>query len=155
MYQPFCPVNCKWITLIDTEDDHLTLFSRVQYSFFFLRCLNTAPAHQHATWVAVHLALIMNKWMSEWTKTWMNEWMNEWVPGRSHKNGSGKAREVRNRNEEIIHFAWWTGIPTDSMNSNGFAINTVFINTHYRLILTQSSQKSRSFAFVVCSWVSH
>ena len=46
------------------------------------------------------------------------------------------AREVHNRNEEIIHFAWWTGIPTDSMNSNGFAINTVFINTHYRLIMT-------------------
>ena len=155
MYQPFCPVNCKWITLIDTEDDHLTLFSRVQYSFFFLRCLNTAPAHQHATWVAVHLALIMNKWMSEWTKTWMNEWMNEWVPGRSHKNGSGKAREVHNRDEEIIHFAWWTGRPTDrhefSWMCGWYCIYHYTLKTNH----DHSCQKSHSFAFVVCSWMSH
>ena len=34
------------------------------------------------------------------------------------------------------------------INSHGCA---VFIDTHYRLIMTHSSQKSRSFAFVVCS----
>ena len=37
------------------------------------------------------------------------------------------------------------------MNSHGSAINTVFIDTHYRLIMTHSSQNSRSFAFIVCS----
>ena len=154
MYQPFCPVNCKWITLIDTEDDHLTLFSRVQYSFFFLRCLNTAPAHQHATWVAVHLALIMNKWMSEWTKTWMNEWMNECLDEVTKMEVERHERYITGMKKSSISRDGQVDRQTD-MNSHGCAINTVFINTHYRLILTQSSQKSRSFAFVVCSWVSH
>ena len=70
--------------------------------------------------------------MNGWTIK-MNECMTECLDEVTNMK---VAREVHNRNEEIIHFAWWTGIPTDSMNSNGFAINTVFINTHYRLIMT-------------------